>query len=405
MFTAGSIFASRAFSLFYAGQAFSYIGYGLRLIALPLLVYHLTNSASALGVTYALELFPFAVFGPIAGSLADRIDRRRLMIVADGIRFAVFVLFAVGYATHTLTLTALYSGIVLESMCAAAFVSSQSSSIPYLLGKHRATQAIAALLATEQLAITVLPPIGGALFAIVGPLPALLATALTYAISQISIASVDTFGPDDPGSVPSPRDVTSDVAAGFRFLVSDVPLRMMAVMSCAFNFFGFMTGAVFIPFLKRDFGATDLTVGYAFGVGAIGSVVGSYIAGKLPSTARFGQVLTVAYVLDALLFVPVMFTHNLQIAVAFLALTNACVMFEVAQIVGWRTRVTPHDMIGRVFGAARLVALIGTIPGAIIGGTLADHFGARLPVIISGFGYLAMAAIVVSIPAIRRERR
>ena len=162
MSTAGNIFASRAFSLFYAGQAFSYIGYGLRLIALPLLVYHLTNSASALGVTYALELLPFTLFGPLAGSLADRLDRRRLMIVADGIRCSIFVLFSIGYATRTLGLFELYAGIVVESACAAAFVSCQSSSIPYLLGKARATQAISALLATEQAATTVLPPLGAA---------------------------------------------------------------------------------------------------------------------------------------------------------------------------------------------------------------------------------------------------
>src|SRR5580693_8136716 len=95
---ARSVFASRSFSLFFAGQALSYVGDGLRTIAIPLLVYHLTNSASALGVTYALELLPFAVFGLVGGSLADRIDRRRLMIGCDLVRFAVMALFAIGFA-------------------------------------------------------------------------------------------------------------------------------------------------------------------------------------------------------------------------------------------------------------------------------------------------------------------
>ncbi|MGH7708559.1 MAG: MFS transporter, partial [Vulcanimicrobiaceae bacterium] len=81
--TARGVFASRAFRLFYAGQALSYVGDGLRTIAIPLLVYHLTDSASALGTTYALEFLPFAVFGLVGGSLADRLDRRRLMIGCD----------------------------------------------------------------------------------------------------------------------------------------------------------------------------------------------------------------------------------------------------------------------------------------------------------------------------------
>jgi len=232
-----------------------------------------------------------------------------------------------------------------------------------------------------------------------------VATAASYLISQLSVAAVDTFGPDDRMGLDSIHDVRRDVIEGFRFLLADVPMRVMSSLSCVFNFFGFVAAAALIPFFKHDLGATDLSVGYAFGVGAVGSVVGSYVAGRMPSTVSFGRVLTIAYLLDGALFVPVMLTHSLPIAVTFLALTNACVMFEIAQIVGWRTRVTPDGLVGRVFGAARLVALSGTVPGAILGGVLADRFGARLPIAVAGWGYLVMAVAITCIPAIRNERR
>jgi predicted MFS family arabinose efflux permease len=86
-------------------------------------------------------------------------------------------------------------------------------------------------------------------------------------------------------------------------------------------------------------------------------------------------------------------------------LTNACVLLEIAQIVGWRIRVTPDEMIGRVTGAARLVSLAGTVPGAIAGGALADHYGVRVPIVVSGIGYLLMAISVFANPALRDERR
>src|SRR3984893_758544 len=95
---AGSVFSVRSFSLFYAGQTLSFIGDGLRLIAIPLLVYKLTGSALSIGVTYALELGPFALFSLIGGSLAERVDRRRLMIACDFVRFAILTAFAVGFA-------------------------------------------------------------------------------------------------------------------------------------------------------------------------------------------------------------------------------------------------------------------------------------------------------------------
>ncbi len=402
---ARSVFASRSFSLFFAGQALSYVGDGLRTIAIPLLVYHLTNSASALGVTYALELLPFAVFGLVGGSLADRIDRRRLMIGCDLVRFAVMALFAIGFAAHMLSLPALYCGIVILSISAAVFMGGQASSIPYLLGKDRATQAVATLIATEQATVLITPPIGGALFALTGPLPALIINAFTYLWSQISIALVDDFGPDAPSGAPTVREIVADVATGFRFLWNDAAMLQLTVLGGAFNFFGLMTGATFIPFLKRDFGATDMTVGYALGLAAVGAVVGSMLAGRVPRSWPLGRVLMIAYACDGLLFLPVMFAHHMAIAIVFLSLANACATFEIAQIVGWRMRVIEEDLVGRVFGVVRLIALIGTVPGAIIGGALADHYGARLPIIVSGFGYIAVAAMLPFLRTLRRESR
>ena len=402
---AQSVFRNRSFSLFFVGQACGYVGDGLRLIAIPLLVYHLTGSALSTGITYALELGPFALFGLVGGSLADRLDRRTLMIGCDLVRFVVMTLFAIGYARGALSIPALYVGIVLLSIAAAIFIGGQASSIPYLIGKDRATQAVSALLAAEQISQTILPPVGGALFALVGPLPALVVNALTYLVSQGSLAAIETLGPERASGLPNPREIGADVATGFRFMWADATMRTLSGLSLAFNFFGLMTGAVFIPFLKRDFGASDTVVGYALGIGAIGAVAGSYVAGRIPKSWPFGRVLTIAYVLDGALFVPVMFARDLRVAIPFLALTNACVLFEVAQIVGWRMRVTPEALVGRVFGAVRLVVLLGTVPGALIGGYLADRYGARTPIVVSGVGYLAMALAIACTPTIRRECR
>src|SRR5271166_5603565 len=132
--TAQRVFRSRSFSLFFAGQSLSYVGDGLRLIAIPLLVFHLTNSASALGATYALEFLPFLLFGLVGGSLADRIDRRSLMIVADLMRFLIMATWFLCYLEGYLTLALIYVGITVISICGALFQGCQASSIPFVLG-------------------------------------------------------------------------------------------------------------------------------------------------------------------------------------------------------------------------------------------------------------------------------
>ncbi|MGP6191282.1 MAG: hypothetical protein ACLPSH_14675 [Vulcanimicrobiaceae bacterium] len=108
-------------------------------------------------------------------------------------------------------------------------------------------------------------------FANRGPLPALALNAFTYLVSQGSLAAVDTFGPDEPAGLPSFRAIASDIATGFRFLWRDAAMGAISCVSLGFNFFGFMTAAAFIPFLKRDFGASDPVVGYALGIASIGA--------------------------------------------------------------------------------------------------------------------------------------
>jgi MFS family permease len=399
------VFRSRSFSLFFTGQALSYVGDGLRTIAIPLLVYHLTGSASALGITYALEFLPFALFGLVGGSLADRLDRRRVMIVCDALRFAIVAAFALAYAGGHLTLPFLYAGIVVLSICASIFMGCQASTIPYLLGKDRATEAGAFLVAAENAANLITPPLGAALFALTGPLPALAINALTYLTSQVSIAFGEGFGPERPSGAPTARQIAADVKTGFRFLWNDPAMRQLTGLNLLFNFFGLMTAACFIPFLKREFGASDTVVGLTFGLGAIGALIGSFAATRTPKNWHFGRTLLIVYSLDAIVFFPVMFTHDLRLVIAFLSITNAFVTFEIAQIVGWRMRIAPEEIVGRVFGAVRLVVLIGTVPGAILGGYFADRYGARMPIVVSGFGYLIVAAALWLAPAIRRENR
>ena len=62
---------------------------------IPLLVFHLTGSAVSLGLTFAFELLPFALFSLLGGSLADRLNRRTLMLAADAVRFVIMALFCI----------------------------------------------------------------------------------------------------------------------------------------------------------------------------------------------------------------------------------------------------------------------------------------------------------------------
>jgi MFS family permease len=400
-----SIFASQSFRQYFTGQALSLAGDGLRMLAIPLLVYKLTGSALSTGISYVCEFAPFALFGLIGGSLADRLDRRALMIGTDTVRCAIMTLFALLYAHHALPIPAIYGGLVLLSICAATFAGGQASSIPFLVGRERGTEAFAALNAAENTSDLVTPVLGGALFSLFGPLPALAVNATTYFLSQLSLARIPTLGPEERAGIPSLSHVVDDVRLGFAKLFEDRGMRALVFVSFALNVFGFGGYSILIPFLKGGFHATDQQVGIFLGISAAGAICGSLFAGRFAATWHFGRALCVAYVIDALLFVPVVLTHNMWVAGVFWGLSNACAQFETAQIIGFRLRITPEELVGRVFGAVRLFVLCGIAPSVVIFGYIADHFGAFTAMRVDAAGYLAIAVAAVASPVIREERR
>ncbi|HXW50789.1 MAG TPA: MFS transporter [Candidatus Acidoferrales bacterium] len=400
-----SIFANRSFRLYFAGQAASFIGDGLRTIALPLLVFHLTGSALTLGVTYALQFLPFALAGLVGGSLADRLDRRRLMLACTFIRLVVVVVLIAGIIRGFLTLGIVYASIVIISICAAVFLGGEASSIPFVLGKEKATQAVSVLIAAEQAANLVAPPIGGALFSLGGALPAFVVNALMYLLSYGSITGIQTLGPQTPGKLPSARQLLDDIRIGFAFLWADAAMRGITLLSLGLNLFAMMAFAIYIPFYKVVLGANDAQVGLTLGIGAIGTMLGSLLAGAFAGRWPFGASLCIAYALDALLFVPVVLLHGMWLVTLFWAFANLGAGFETAQIVSWRMRIIPQANVGRVFGAVRLIVLIGIVPGSVIGGYLAQLYGPRLPLVVATIGYLVLALGAIAIPAVRRDTR
>ncbi|MBV8282055.1 MAG: MFS transporter [Candidatus Eremiobacteraeota bacterium] len=402
---ARSIFAERSFTLYYCGQLLSYLGDGLRALAIPLLVFRLTGSALSLGITYTLEFLPFTLFGLVGGSLADRLDRRRLMIACDFVRFAIIALFAFLYWRHALSLIVLYIGIAIVSIAAAIFLGGQSTSVPYLVGIARSGRAVGALIAAEQGSNLVAPPIGGILFSLGGPLPALIVNACTYLTSQLSLVLVPSMGPDRPGPLPSTREIWDDIVEGFRFMYGDRVMTVVAYCSLLLNLFGTMAVTVFIPFLKLEFHASDAQVGFSYGVLAAGSILGSILGGATAGKWPFGRSLLIAYAIDGLIFVPIIFAHTVWATVIPWTLANGLGSFEVTQIISWRMRITPHEKIGRVFAAVRFIALLGIVPGTLIAGWLADKHGPRLPVIVSTIGFLVIALGASAAAALRNDRR
>jgi len=137
----------------------------------------------------------------------------------------------------------------------------------------------------------------------------------------------------------------------------------------------------------------------------LGAIVGATFAARNAARWPFGRALTIAYLLDAALFLPVVLVSNVWAAAIFWAASNAVANFEVAQIIGFRMRVTPEEIVGRVMGAVRLLVLSGMIPGVLFFGWFADRHNPRAAMWIACIGYIAIALAALVTPAVRDETR
>jgi MFS family permease len=129
----GALWRNRDFLLLWAGQAVSSIGSQISAFALPLLVLTLTNSPAQAGLLTALQRAPYLIFSLPVGALIDRWNRKRVMLLADGLRCAVYALVPAAFLVAHLTLPLLAVVAVLSGCATVFFDLADNSSFPRIV--------------------------------------------------------------------------------------------------------------------------------------------------------------------------------------------------------------------------------------------------------------------------------
>ncbi len=229
--------------------------------------------------------------------------------------------------------------------------------------------------------------------------------ALTYLASQLSLVWIPSLGPDRVVGMPTLRNLIADVALGYRHLWGDLGMRAQAFVAFSFNIFGFGGYAILIPFLKKGFDATDQQVGIF--LRHLGAWRGRrrVARGALPRPLAIWTRPRRRLRARRTLFLPVVLVSNIWLAAFFWGTSSALASFEIAQILGFRMRVTPPELVGRVMGAVRLLVLAGIAPAILFFGWVADHRSPHVAMSISAAGIMVIALVTLCTPAIRNETR
>jgi MFS family permease len=394
-------FASLAtpnYRLYFGGQAISLIGTWMQTLAQSLLVFKLTDSGTDVGIVVALQTLPVLLLGPYGGVVADRVDKRRLMVMLQS-TMGVLAL-VLGILTITGVVNVWEIGVLafalglnntFENPARQAFVLE-------MVGPRYLRNAVSLNSVLVNAARAVGPAVAGLLIAGVGYGVCFVLNALSFVAVVSSLLRMDTTALSP--SEPAPRQ-RGQLLEGFRYVRSEVslgvPLAMMAIVGClAYEF------QVTLPVLSsRTFHGTSVTYGFITAVMGIGAVIGGlYVAGRgrtgmvsmIRSAAVFAVVLALATVAPDLGLELVALAFVGAASVTFLSKGNSTLQLGAA----------PH-MRGRVM-ALWSVAFLGSTPiGGPLAGYVSQHAGPRWGI---GMGALAcVAAALLGLTVVRRVRR
>jgi MFS family permease len=383
------------FRRYYAGQSVSLIGTWMQMAAQSWLVLTLTRSATALGFIIALQTLPVLLLGPYGGVVADRIDKRRLMVVlqmAMGLQALALGVLTITGAVRLWEVGALAALLGLNN----AFENpARQAFMLEMVGPESLRNAVSLNSVIVNVARTIGPAVAGVLIATVGEGPCFLLNAASFAAVVLSLVSLDREALRP--SPPSGRE-PGQLRAGLRYVRArpelGVPLLMMALAGClAYEF------QVTLPVMARQ-GLHVGAAGFGFMTAAmgVGAVLGGLLVAAKGRTGLPTLVASAAAFGVVLLFASL--APNLPLELVALALAGGASIAFMSSGNSTLQLASAPSMRGRVM-SLWFVAFQGSTPigGPLIGWVIAQA-GARAGLGVGGVACLLVAAL--GVVAVRR---
>lgn len=377
--------------LWFAANTVSHIGNRIYSLAIPWMVMSITGSALQMNAIWAVEMLPFVLLGPFLGALVDRLDRRRVLIVAD-ISQAVLVgaiplLASMGH----LQLWHLYvAGFLLNCFALTGNLVSDFGIIPRLAQGRSLPLANSIHFALMNLSAVAGPAVGGALIAWMDAPGALVFDSLSFLATVLVVAALPIgLGRGEPEQVRTVRGLLAGAAGGFRFLWADGLLRRLALGLCLTNL---ATGALFTTMtyhLGQEWALPPDLAGLGFSVAGTAAVAGSVLAPVLLRRFALGKaVVAMGTVMAAGLAVSSLGAHW-TVALAGFGLYNLASTVSNIATFTIRQEAIPGELMGQVNAAFRSLLTLSFPLSALLLGTVTELSSAKV-----GFGVSAVIQVV-----------
>ncbi|HET9972347.1 MAG TPA: MFS transporter [Streptosporangiaceae bacterium] len=392
-----------SFRYLLSALAVSQVGDWLYNLALVVLVYDRTHSAAWAGVTTAARVLPIVVLGPVGGVLADRFDRRRIMIICDLARVALMLLLA---AVAAAGLPIVLAPVIAAAATAAAapYLPCVAAVTPRVVDDADLPGANAARSAVSGASIILGPALGGVLLFLGSPAAAFALNALTFGLSALAVLAIRDRGVfatrRSAQSQAAERPVSlfggmlSELAEGAAALRQHpAALRLIGADIMCSTVYG--TQTVLLLLVAGQVGLGMQGYGYLFAAIGAGGLAGTVLAGRASRSSRPQQAQLAALAAVGLPMLLLAVVRWPIAAVVLTGLTGLGAMLVEILTDTTLQRTLDEDVFGRAYGLALPASIAGIVVGSAAAPLLASLLGPSGALVATGSVVLAYGLLVL----------
>ena len=393
----GTLRADPDFRRYFVARLLSQAGTIITLIALPVLVYRISDSATLTATVSMFEAAPYMLFGLFAGALADRLDRRRLMVTADLADAVLMGSVPAAYLLDALTVPHLLVVAFGVPAIAVFFDGANFGALPVLVGTERIAKANAVVWSAATAAEVVLPSLIGLSLAVLHPAALLGVDALSFAASAALVRSIarPLQDPARERTRPGLRTILADIRVGVEFLIGHAGVRTMTVVGALQSVAGGGFVALMVVWFDRVLGIG--TEGWRFGLvwssWSVGGLVATLVLPRLLDRTTATRITLLGLPVSAVLGIATSFAPTWPPAALGLLAWSIAYTMVVVNSISYRQQVTPEPLLSRVNTVGRMLAWgVGYTSGAAGAGALAAVAGVETTLhVVTSVGVLAVA--------------
>ena len=379
---------NRDFVLLQAGQLLSAFGSNMSRIAYPLLTLAMTHSPAKAGYVGGVQFAPHLIFGLIAGVAADRLERRRLMIVSETVAAATLATLAASVLAHETHFWLILAVAFVDGTAGVFSMAAQRGAFRAVVPRSQLPAAASVAQARSAAVRLAAPPVGGALFAVGRALP-FVADAVSYAFSTISALLMRTQFQEERERDLAP--LRHQFAEGVSFYARIPFLRTTMAMISVSNFTVAGVQLAVIVLARRE-GLSSTAIG-----GFVALVGGSTLLGSL-ATPLVRRVLPMRAILlsefwAAFGYVAFLVWPNVYILAAVFAAQAFCFPNTDSAITAYNYALIPDRLLGRALSVGDTLRIIGAPLGPLAAGLLLTATSPRTTIAV-----LMGATLAVTVP-------